>query len=29
LKLPLTDEEIMKLQSSASTLKNIVKSLIL
>jgi L-lactate dehydrogenase len=27
LKLPLTDEEIMKLQSSASTLKNIVKSL--
>jgi L-lactate dehydrogenase len=29
LKLPLADEEIMKLQSSASTLKNIVKSLIL
>jgi L-lactate dehydrogenase len=29
LKLPLTDEEIMKLQSSASTLKNIVKSLTL
>jgi malate/lactate dehydrogenase len=29
LKLPLTDEEIMKLQSSASTLKSMVKSLIL
>jgi L-lactate dehydrogenase len=29
LKLPLTDEEIMRFQSSASTLKNIVKSLIL
>jgi L-lactate dehydrogenase len=29
LKLPLTDEETMKLQSSASTLKNLVKSLIL
>jgi L-lactate dehydrogenase len=29
LKLPLTDEEIMKLQNSTSTLKNIMKSLIL
>jgi L-lactate dehydrogenase len=29
LKLPLTEEEITKLQSSASTLKNIVKSLTL
>jgi L-lactate dehydrogenase len=29
LKLPLTDEEIMKLQSSASSLKDIVKSLLL
>jgi L-lactate dehydrogenase len=29
LKLPLTDGEIMKLQGSASTLKNVVKSLIL
>lgn len=29
LKLPLTDEEIVKLQRSASTLKNIVKSLTL
>jgi len=29
LKLPLTDEEIMKLQNSASTLKSILKSLIL
>jgi L-lactate dehydrogenase len=29
LKLPLTDEEIVKLQSSASTLKNTVKSLTL
>jgi L-lactate dehydrogenase len=29
LKLPLTDEEIMKLQNSASTLKNMMKPLIL
>jgi L-lactate dehydrogenase len=29
LKLPLTDAEIVKLQSSASTLKNMIKSLTL
>jgi L-lactate dehydrogenase len=29
LKLPLTDKEIMKLQNSASTLKNVLKSLTL